>query len=129
MKKISPAPISRGRKAKISTTSSLIGARIWPTPRKLSAAMMPTSQMINLAITPSWWPTVSSGVPVTWLRSAGDLSIAFWRTHLTALATIQVATRIASAMRILRTPVNQLALPISALVDLIHDSAPLWSAG
>ena len=61
--------------------------------------MMPTSQMISLAIVPSWWPTVSSGVPVTCLRSAGVRSIAFWSTHLTARATIQVATRIRMAMR------------------------------
>ena len=35
------------------------------------------------------------------LRSAGMRSIAFWSTHLTARATIQVATRIRIAMRIL----------------------------
>ena len=62
--------------------------------------MIPTSQMISLAMVPSWWPTVSSGGPVTCLRNAGVRSIAFWITHLTARATIHVATRIRMAMRI-----------------------------
>ena len=62
--------------------------------------MMPTSQMISLAMVPSWWPTVSSGAPVTVASSAGVRSIAFWSTHLTARATTQVATRIRMAMRI-----------------------------
>ena len=100
-KKIRPAPIRCGRKAKISVTSSLIGARIWPMPRNCSAAMMPTSQMISLAMVPSWWPTVSSGAPVMCRLSAGVRSIAFCSTHLTARATIQVATRIRMAMRTL----------------------------
>jgi hypothetical protein len=76
-KKISPAPISLGKNSKISSVSALIGCRICPIPRKRSAAMMPTSQMISLAITPSWCPTVSSGVPVTCFLSAGVRSIAF----------------------------------------------------
>ena len=63
--------------------------------------MMPTSQISSLAIVPSWWPTVSSGVPVICFLSAGVRSIAFWSTHLAARATIHVATRIRSAMRIL----------------------------
>ena len=52
-KKISPAAIRCGRKAKISFTSSLIGASTWAKPRNWSAAMMPTSQMISLAMVPS----------------------------------------------------------------------------
>ena len=39
--------------------------------------MIPTSQMISLAMVPSWWPTVSSGVPVTCFLSAGERSMAF----------------------------------------------------
>ena len=69
-------------------------------PRNCSAAMMPTSQMISLAIVPSWWPTVSSAAPVMCFLSAGVRSIAFWITHFTARATIHVATRIRMAMRI-----------------------------
>jgi hypothetical protein len=93
--------MSFGRNAKISVTRSLIGARIWPTPRKRRAAMIPTSQMISLAMVPSWWPTVSSGVPVTWRLSAGLRSIAFLSTQPTARATTHVATRIRTAMRTL----------------------------
>ena len=100
-KKIRPAPIRRGRKAKISVTNSLIGARIWPKPRNWSAARIPTSQIISLAIVPSWCPTVSSGVPVMCLRSAGVRSIAFWITHFTARAMTHVAMRMRMAMRTL----------------------------
>ena len=98
-KKISPAPSSLGRKAKISVVSRLIGARIWASPSTPSAATIPTSQMISLTIVPICSAIDWAPVP-RWRFSAGVLSNSLRSAHLAARAMAQVARMMSSANRI-----------------------------
>ena len=86
--------------------------------------MMPTSQMMSLAMVPSWWPTVSSGVPVMWRLSAGRLVDRLLQHPFDRARDDVGRDEDQEGNEDLGPPVHQLALPIGALIDLVHELAP-----
>ena len=91
--------------------------------------MMPTSQMISLAMVPSWWPTVSSGVPVDVLAQRRRPVDRLLKDPFDRAGDDPRRDEDQDGDEDLRAPVHHLGLPIGALVDLIHVACSLVRRG
>ena len=73
---------------------------------------------------PSWWPTVSSGRPGDVTLERGRLVDRFLQHPFDGARDDVGRNEDQDGNEDLGPPVHQLALPIGALIDLVHELAP-----